>query len=167
MKMPRITIGWMMAIIVIAAIDLAAIRGIDGTSTLIGALIVLGSMPMASILVLGIPSLVRGFSGRGKIHPFLTGFEAVGWTVLLVYTGGAVLLPVSVAGLVELVVGALLIFLGFDILSVQTRVPAWELFLLILCLLILLLPQLALALVGGWVNRLFKFRITIERRRAS
>jgi hypothetical protein len=49
--MPRIKIVWMMAIIVIAAIDLAAIRATSGMRSDIGVLIIFGSMPMASILV--------------------------------------------------------------------------------------------------------------------
>jgi hypothetical protein len=167
MKMPRLTIAWIMSSVVVAAINLAAIRALDGTSTLVGWLFVLGAMPMASILVLGIPSLVRGFSGRGKIRPFLIGFEAVGWTVLLIYTSTAVLFPVSVGRVVEWVVNSVFIFFGIDFGSVRGLDAALELFVLFLFLLIPLVPQLAIALVGGWLNQRFKFRITIEPRRTA
>jgi hypothetical protein len=157
MKMPRITIAWMMAIIVVAAIDLAAIRALYLTKSVIGALIVFGSMPMASILVLGVPSVVKGPSGRGKIHPFLIGFESVGWTVLLVYTGSAILYPEFVGELVQ----RLLESFGLPLVSGTNP-------LVLFCVVLIpLLPQLALALVGGWLNQLFKIRITIERRRTT
>jgi hypothetical protein len=61
MKMPQFSIAWIITVVGVIAIDLAAIRAIDGMDW-IGLLIVSGSMPMASILVLGIPSVVRGFS---------------------------------------------------------------------------------------------------------
>ena len=80
MNLPRFSIAWIMAIIVIVAIDFAAIRAVDGTGTLVGGLIAIGSIPMAGILILGIPNLINGLSGRGKVRPFLNGFEVVGWT---------------------------------------------------------------------------------------
>jgi hypothetical protein len=98
MNLPRFSIAWIMAIIVIVAIDFAAIRAVDVTGTLVGGLIAVGSIPMAGILMLGIPSLVNGLSRRGKVRPFLNGFEGVGWTTLFVYTGSAILFPESIAG---------------------------------------------------------------------
>jgi hypothetical protein len=157
MKMPRFTIAWIMVIIVVAAIDLAAIRALDGTRSLIRGLLVWGSMPMASILVLGIPSVIRGLSGSGKIHPFLIRFELVGWTVLLVYTGSAILFPEFVGELVQHLLES------SDLPLVSGTNPL----VLFYVVLIPLLPQLALALVGGWLNQLFKIRITIERRRMT
>jgi hypothetical protein len=165
MKLPRFSIAWIMAIIVIAAIDFAIIRALDGTNTVIGALLVFGSMPMASILVLGIPSLVRGFTGRGKIRPFLAGFEGVGWTILLVYTGSASLFPESVAGAIDLSSQFLMSLIGLD--TADGPDPDRQLFGLFVVVLILLLPQLFVALVGGWLNQRFKIRITIERRHAT
>jgi hypothetical protein len=165
MKLPRFSIAWIMAIIVIAAIDLAAIRALDGTNTVIGALIVVGSMPMASILVLGIPNLVRGSTGRGMIRPFLVGFEGVGWTVLLVYIGSAILFAESVAGAIDLSAQFLMSLIGLD--TANGSDPAWQLFGLFVFVLFLLLPQLFVALVGGWLNQRFKIRIAIERRQVT
>jgi hypothetical protein len=98
MNLPRFSIAWIMAIIVIVAFDFAAIRALDGTGTLVGGLIAIGSIPMAGILMLGIPSLIKGMSGRGKVRTFLNGFEGVGWTILFVYTGSAILFPEPIAG---------------------------------------------------------------------
>jgi hypothetical protein len=165
MKLPRFSIAWIMAIIVIAAINLAAIRALDGTNTIIGALIVVGSMPMASILMLGIPNLVRGLTGRGKIRPFLAGFEGVGWTVLLVYTVSAILFAEWVAGEVDLFVQFPMNLIGRD--AANESDPAWQLVGLFVVVLLLLLPQLFFALVGGWLNQRFKITIAIERRQAT
>ena len=159
MKPLRFSIACIMAIIVIAAIYLAAIRCFDGRNTLI----VVGSMPMASILVLGIPSLVRGATGRGKSHPFLIGFEGVGWTALLVFTGSAILFPNSVAAAFVSVAEFLMKMLRLELFDGPD--PAWQMFGILFSVLILLLPQLVAALIGGWPNQRFKIKITIERRR--
>jgi hypothetical protein len=165
MRLPRFSIAWIMASIVMAAIDLAAIRALDGTNTVIGALIVIGSIPMASILVLGIPSLVGRSKGQGKPRPFLVGFEVVGWAVLLVYTGSAMLFPESVAGAFDLSAQFLMRLIGLD--TAIGSGPAWELFGLFVVVLLLLLPQLFVSLVGGWLNQRFEIRITIRRRQAT
>ncbi len=166
MKLPRFSIAWIMAITVIAAIDLAAIRALDQTSTVTGALIVFGSMPMASILVLGIPNLVKGATGRGKIRPFLAGFEGVGWTVLLVYTASAVLFAESIVESIAVAALFLLSLIGLETAAYRTD-AAGQLFGLFIFVLFLLLPQLFIALVGGWLNQRFKIRIAIERRQAT
>lgn len=165
MKLPRFSIAWIMAIIVVAAVDLAAIRALDGTQTVIGALIIIGSMPMASILMLGIPNLVRGSTGRSTVRPFLVGFEAVGWMVLLVYTGSAIVFAESVAGAVDLSARFLMSLIGWD--TANESDPAWQLVGLFVVVLLLLLPQLFVALVGGWLNQRFKIRIAIERRQET
>jgi hypothetical protein len=46
MNLPRFSIAWIMLIIVIVAIDFAAIRALDGTGTLVGGLIAIGSIPI-------------------------------------------------------------------------------------------------------------------------
>jgi hypothetical protein len=159
MKLPRFSIASIMTIIVIVALDLAAIRALDGTSTVIGGLIVFGSMPMASILVLGLPSLVRALVGRGQIRPFLIGFEAVGWTVLLIYTGSAILFPDSVAEHLSKAI---------QLLPIDFNTPFWQGWQGIIGeMLIVMIPQLVIALIGGWLNQRFKIRIIIERRRTT
>jgi hypothetical protein len=171
MNLPRFSIAWIMAMIVIVAIDLAAIRALDGTSTVIGGLIAIGSVPMAGLLLLGLPSLIWGSSGRGESRLLLAGFEGIGWTTLLAYTGSAILLPESVAAgtasIAEALVSvaeALLKVLGLD--TVVGFNPAWPWFGLLLPLLILLLPQLVIALIGGWLNHRFEIRMIIKRRRS-
>jgi hypothetical protein len=159
MKLPRFSIASIMAIVVIAAIDFAAIRALDGTSAEWAGLIAFGSLPMASILVIGIPSLVKGFWGRGKFHPFLIGFEVVGWTVLLAYTGASMLFPSFINETLSKGMGALGIAESPD--------PVWQVWMILAVVLFLLLPQLVAALIGGWLNQRFQIRIIIERRLAT
>jgi hypothetical protein len=159
MKLLRFSIAWIMAMIAIVAIDFAVIRCLDGTDSLIVKVILIGSIPMASILVLGLPSLIRRITSRGKHRPFLVGFEAVGWTILLLYTGGAILFPESVATAIdsagELLIGP----------TGHEDHPAWRSTVLFLGVMMLLLPQLVAALIGGWLNQTSEIRITIRRRR--
>jgi hypothetical protein len=165
MNLPRFSIAWFLAIIVIVAIDFAAIRALDGTGSLVGGLIAFGSIPMAGILMLGIPSLIKGLSGRGKVRPILNGFEGVGWTIFFVCTGSAILFPESIAGRWESVLNSLAKVMGWD--AADTSDASWQLFWLFVGILILLLPQSVIALIGGWLNQRFGIRITIKRRRAT
>lgn len=158
MKLPRLSIAWIMAVIIVVAADLAAGRALVRTGLLLGVLVAFGTLPMATMLVLGIPSLVRVSREPGKSRPFLMGFEAVGWAVLLAYTGGAVLSAESVAGSLEWV-GWVIEFIP---VGLRDTILGEVLFMLLI-----LLPQLAAAPMGGWLNRKFKVRISIERRRAS
>lgn len=157
MKLPRFSIAWVMTIIIVAALDFAVIRAFLGMESDIGVLMVVGAMPMASLLLLGIPSLAWKFSGRGKPHPFLIGFEAVGWPTVLFYTVSTILFPGSLA---EDIV-AVMLWLPIDF-----NTPFWkswwasagcEAFLL-------LMPQLVPALIGGWLTQRFEIRISIRRR---
>jgi hypothetical protein len=165
MNLPRFSIAWIMAIIVIVAIDFAVIRELDRTGTLVGGLIAIGSLPMAGILMLGIPSLVKGLSGQGKVRPFLNGFEGVGWTIMFVYTGSAIQFPESIAGQFESVFNFLMKVMGW--VAADASDASWQLFWLFVSILIPLLPQLVIALIGGWLNQRFEIRITIKRRRAT
>ena len=159
MKPLRFSIAWIMTIVVVAAIDLATIRWLLVTDSAIGELILFGSMPMASILLFGLPSLVRALVGRGKICPFLMGFEAVGWAFLLVYAGSVTLYPDSIA---------VNLSKAFELLPIDYNTPFWQSWQGIFCdMLFLLIPQLVVALIGGWLNQAFKIRISIERRQAT
>jgi hypothetical protein len=165
MKLPQFSIASIMTIVVVAAFDFAAIRALDGTHTLIGGLMAIGSMPMAGILVLGFPSLVRTITGRGEIRTFLAGFESVGWSILLLYTGSAILFTDRVAAAFVSIAESLLKALGLDVADASD--PGWQLFGLFVGMLFLLIPQLIVALIGGWLHQLFEIRITIRRRRVT
>ncbi len=86
-KVPRFRIAWLMAIVAIAALNFGAIRalvnlqfrahinGFPRLAQIIGALI-LGALPMATVLVFGLLIGTR----RRALRPLLLGFEMSGAT---------------------------------------------------------------------------------------
>ena len=56
-------------------------------------------------------------------------------------------------------------FIGPD--TANRTDPAGQLFALFIFVLFLLLPQLFVAFVGGWLNQRFKITIAIQRRQAT
>jgi hypothetical protein len=157
-KLPRLSIISVMWIVVIASINLAGLRLIETPTTALLQTLVIVSMPMASVLVIGIPTLVRCFLGRGKMRLFLNGFEGFGWTILLFFTGMAWLAPIWFAE-------AVAIIWGWSGLT-ERRDSFWQSFIffdMFLCL----VPQLLIALIGGWLVGMFKIRVTVERRAAQ
>lgn len=85
--MPRFRIAWVMVAIAIAALDFAAIRAFLVSGEV--ALLVLGALPMANILAVGILIAKQ----RPGSRPFLLGFEAFGAMALATFI--AFVTPVS------------------------------------------------------------------------
>jgi hypothetical protein len=158
-KLPRLSIITFMWIVVIASINFAALRFLEGRAIAPSVyVLVIVAMPMASILLFGIPTLVKGHLGRGKVPPFLIGFEGFGWTILLLCTGMALFSPTCFAEAVAIVWG----WSGLT----ESRDSVWQSFLFVdmfLCL----APQFIVALAGGWLVGTFKIRVTVERRSTS
>jgi hypothetical protein len=100
-------------------------------------LLLLGGLPMANILAVGLLPLVLKGSGGGRRNPSLVGFEAVGWSVLLLYAACAVHHPDTIRGGVVCALGPLRPLGGSPVLTAAVG---------------LLLPQVALALFGGWLS---------------
>lgn len=158
MKLPRLSIAWVMGIVVIASINCAAIRVLERPTTAFVQLLVIGLMPMASILMMGIPTLVWGLLGRSKTRPFLVGFEGFGWTILLLGTGMAFFFPSLVGEAVAK---------GWRVLGfAESRDSFWQ-SLIFFDMILYFLPQFLIALAGGWLVGMFKIRVTIERRSTS
>jgi hypothetical protein len=128
-----------MWIVAVASVSLAAIRALERPTPEFVQILIVVSMPMASILLIGIPTLVRGFSGRGKTPPFLSGFEAFGWAIAILW---------GWSGLTE------------------NRDSFWQSF-IFFDMFIYLVPQLLIALAGGWLVGTFRIRVTVERRSTS
>ena len=120
-----------------------------------------GVVPMASLLILvalfSIPNLVRG----ARCSPFVFGFEVLGWAaVFAVITCFSVGSPILMAYLELISSYARPIFIRYLVGS-----PGWvaELFELGAIFVIFSLPQLLVALLGGWVNHKFGFTLRFER----
>jgi hypothetical protein len=151
-KAPRFRIGWLMVAVAIAAINFGAIQGfLFGWDT--GWLLVLGTLPMANVLAVG---MVIGQKRPGS-SPFLLGFEAFGAMALALYINLASCFPSEVQipylkpflGLTEKIIGHNHPFVFIPILFFGSVVMlGW--------------PQMAFALIGGFLFR--KFGIAITRR---
>jgi len=151
----------MMALVALVAIDVGAIRALSSLqfrayfqgpfplSQMIGVLI-LGGLPMANVLAVGLL-----LSRRRGSRPFLLGFEAFGATALAVYIAGASLTTEKlVRPFFRLVLEHLLEPIHYvrylNIAGLLVSYPV--------IIATLILPQLAFALIGGFVS--YKLKTT-------
>jgi small basic protein len=80
MRMPRVSIAWVMVAVAIAALDFGAIRAhLDPQSDTAG--LVFGALPMANVLLVGL--LTAPYRPRSR--SYLLGFEAFGAIALALY----------------------------------------------------------------------------------
>jgi hypothetical protein len=161
-KIPPFRIAWAMAFVAVIALEFGAIRALSAMqlranlegsrdlSLMIGAL-ALGAVPMANILAVG---LLIGLWRRGT-HPFLWGFETFGASALALYVAGVSLLTEELARLL------------FDLIVKHLFTTLWNgpyrnyvghLIGYSVMIAVLALPQVAFALIGGFVFRYFKTR---------
>lgn len=78
MKAPRFRIAWVMVAVAIAAINFGVMREVVGSRSSRNIVLLLGSLPMANVLMVGVLINQR----RPGWRPFLLGFEvfgAMGW----------------------------------------------------------------------------------------
>jgi hypothetical protein len=155
--MPRFRIAWLMVAVAIVAINFAAIRaalGLPGGPRV--ALLLVGALPMANVLLVGI--LVARQSPRRR--PFLLGFEVFGAMATALYIHSATSSPPEVDAPI-----ASYLLLVFDPLnSVIVQYPPFVRGAIAVSVGVLMLvgPQLVFALIGGILSR--RFKITITRR---
>jgi hypothetical protein len=157
-KVPRFRIAWAMVFVAIAALNFGAIRAWSDLKTSNGGnqhvmlmidALGAGAMPMANILAVG---LLISLRHRGS-RPFLSGFEAFGATALALYVAGAIFFTE------ELVMPYLNLALKpLAKTMVIGPFPHTVFFLVIVSVagVMLVLPQVALALIGGLLFRKFK-----------
>jgi hypothetical protein len=144
-----------MAAVAIVAIDFAAIRACIGIPEV--ELLLLGALPMANVLAVGI--LVA--QQRPGSRPFLLGFEAFAAMALALFVAFAEASPfVDNYGLMNS-------YLALAILPIENCVGRNRPFVFIpiaLFAYVVMLgwPQLAFALIGGFLSR--RFKIIIARR---
>ena len=154
----RFRIAWVMVAVAIAALDFAAIRALLPRHTDVlddqkGMCLLLGALPMANVLVVG---MLIGHCCPGS-RPFLQGFEAFGAMALALFLLLASSFPrevvmrylVPFVAPVEWITGPANPFASIPIQC-------------FVAVIVLGLPQVAFALFGGSLSR--KFRVTITRR---
>jgi hypothetical protein len=154
-NVPRFRIASIMVVVAIVALNLVAIRVLLGFRSLMGELLILGALPMANVLAVG---LVIGQRRPGN-RPFLLGFVPFGAMALAVYVATATSFPreivvsclTPVNDYLESIIGPHrpLLFI-----PAQTFVYV----------LMLGLPQLVFGLIGGILSRTFITTISISKR---
>jgi hypothetical protein len=146
--MPRFRIAWVMVAVAIAAFDFGAIRAMFGSP--MGHSLLLGALPMANVLAVGI---LVGQQRPGS-RPFLLGFEVFGAMALAFYVVAfAWFFPESH----KLVGSYLAPWLGLMEEAIGRNRPFA--FVPIACFGIVVMlgwPQVAFALIGGSLSRRFK-----------
>ena len=146
-KVLRFRIACFMVFVALAALDFAAIRAVfdhrGPTSYLLG----IGAMPMANVLMVGL--LVRDWRRGG--HRFLIGFEAFGMTALAAYIVSASLFAK------ELVIPYLRLvhtpFVSYIDALARTSIQCYFVIYYLILAVLLGLPLLAVALIGGFFFR--------------
>ena len=148
MKLPLCSLSSALAAVALVAIESMAIRSINGRpEALLGVLhfLVLGSLPMASLLLVGIARLIQR---RARSSGFLLGFEMFGWMAFSLNIAGFLAWPLAYDSALASVLDVVGEVTGWDssprYASVETDcfVP-----------ILLLLPLASIVLVGGWVGR--------------
>jgi hypothetical protein len=145
----------MMALVAIAALEFWAIRALVEFESQTGELLVWGGLPMANILAVGLLIGQR----RLRSRPFVIGFEVFGAIALALYfavscypNNAALAAYLAPLGPLERTVRSAPLFI---------KMP----FLYSAAVVMLALPQVACAVIGGLVSR--KYRITITKRTAQ
>jgi hypothetical protein len=139
-----------MVVVLVLAVNLAAGGPFYGPNGMeMSSLLSSGALPMASVLAVGLFVLMKLPSGRRGGRRFLAGFEAFGVAALFLYITSARLFSEAIHQ---------------DLGDLLKRViwpgrPLFSWCLMALCL----LPQLLVALLGGWLNT----RYRIVRREAA
>ena len=156
MKAPRFRIAWIMIAVAIVALDFWAISAMydlrSGNQNMMD-LLCTGAIPMANILAIGQLMRLR----RHQNSPFLLGFQAFGGIALAIFVAGAIFFTE------ELVMSYLGFFLRPMVTIIGQRAPVVFIPILLSVAVIMLgLPQLAFALLGGFLSR--RFKVIVVRR---
>jgi hypothetical protein len=154
MEIFHIRITWMMAFVAVAVLDFGAIWALIGFDSLEASSLLLGALPMANVLAVAILIGQR----RPGSRPFFLGFEAFGAMALAFYVA-----------LTFFHITALTTYVGLlsqPWAKTIGRVPALssdrvQSFIAAPVVVVMLLsPQVAFALIGGFLSRRFTITIT-------
>ncbi len=155
MKLPRFRLAWLMVFVAFAAVNFGVIRVLMGyrPNTHTGETLIVGALPIANVLVVG---LLIGQRRRGS-RRFLWGFEVFGVMALALHIAMAILstgellqsyLDLGFKPIVEAIGGRRrrisfdivpIVILAYSAIAIRAR-----------------LPQLTSALIGGWRCRSLK-----------
>lgn len=156
MKNLRFSTSSLMALVLVVALDFGMCKALlPGGQCFVpdlSDLIVFGALPMVNVLALGLIPRSKSRHQRAARRLGLIGFEVSGLIGLIFYLGCSILdtQPIHRG------VGAILRGVGF---------PPGPVF-LVGAVVLLLVPQVVLAFLGGWLARSYRLRVNIvvERR---
>jgi hypothetical protein len=150
-KAPRIRIAWVMVAVAIAALDFGVMREVVGSRSARNILLLLGILPMANVLTVGMLINQR----RPGNRPFLLGFEVFGAMALILYIALAYCFDHGVeTTYLRPLIDLLKKTIGQDRPNVFISVLYVGSMLMLGC------PQLVFALIGGFLSRRIKAAIT-------
>jgi len=145
---------------VLVAADAALLLHLEGKCRFLQ-MVALGVLPSFNSLVIGLMLVAHQLRERGECMPGLVGFEAAGWPALCCFVLLAFFHPGCVACYYDRVVAPFVVGLGPGKLENPSLV--WRTLVEpTIVAALLALPQLALALLGGWVA--IRRRIVISSR---
>jgi hypothetical protein len=149
MRRGRLSISWVMFVVSLIAVDCALLRSPGGRDDL-------STIRFTSLVFMGdflAISLFRLITRRGEDHPFLVGFGLAGLVGILLL----VVLPRLVSGAVLAIHDRLLVFFWHPVSDFDPGDPYGRFFtymiLIFIPAVLLTLPLLTLALIGGYLYR--------------
>ena len=137
----QVRLWWLMAVVVLCALDSLAMRGPLSGRGLTAITLLLGGLPMANALIFVLLILLQSSPSRMEQSPGLVGCSIFGTVALLVYC----LLSFRQPDVILVLLDRFLNNIGLShTLFARPAVIG-----------VLLLPQLAVGILGGWLCRRF------------
>jgi hypothetical protein len=168
MKSYRISMAMLMGAVAVAAVDFWVIRSVE-MSSVMQFFFATGAMPVASLLIViglvSVPQLLRS----GEISPFVIGFEAAGWMAVFGFIAWYSVAPEYAADCVQPIAEAIRPPRATHFRALSD-LPGLLLEFGVIATLFSL-PQLLLALLGGWlahrVGLTARFSLAADRAREN
>jgi hypothetical protein len=180
MRRLQCSLGLLAAILAVLALDLAVIRSltrtnapgsnqwlymvpVDGTHYLSFVGFALGVLPMTTVLVPVTLSHAWTIRRGGAVSTFWFGFVAFGWLSVFLFMAISALSPPAMYGYCEwtgkLISPVAMVIIGNSpperlVMALDVSLVAVD----------YVLPELAMALLGGWLIRRSGIRVQVERR---
>jgi hypothetical protein len=163
MKRPRVSIAGLMVVVAAIAVNIAVIRWAfgDPSNSEPAYTYACGVLPMTNIMLvvafLSAPRLIRG----DRMTPFLLGFEVAGAFAVFAFIS---LCSVALYTVIDVASAIPRSFMPSVVASVQ-QAPEWVGYGAEITYLTALvtLPQLTLALIGGWIVHWLRLTVRSER----
>jgi hypothetical protein len=146
MKLPRSSIAGLMTLVAFVAVNCAIVKGITSRPSVWNEVFILGVLPMANLLAVGLLPWLRRQPDRAGLGGFRVGFEVFGWAAMVAF----LLLSLQ--------------FTDYFFAAPQSALAPYVMLrpglgLASFAVLIFVGPQLALAVLGGWLGRLISNKV--------